>query len=165
MMMKRLLVPMILLLIGFTTATAQQRLDPKGMNYLLATKQNSIVYRDTLYSGSQQFKSLFYRTKDQEIIRYYNKHQTNKVVGSALGLVGTVATLVGIGKLTSGNPDKGSGWVWLGGGFASLLTGGYLIFMGQQNLLVAVTLFNHRHSNTSLNIGVGDGQTGLVLKF
>jgi hypothetical protein len=165
MMMKRLLIVMILVTGFFVTANAQQRIQPGQMNYLLATKQNSIVYRDTLYSGSQQFKSLFYRTKDSDLIHFYEKHQANKIAGSALGLVGSIATITGISILSSGKSDKGSGWIWIGGGFASVLTGGYLIFMGQQNLNAAVTLFNQRYSRASLNIGVGDKQAGLVLKF
>lgn len=164
-MRNRILVLVIILLLGFARVQAQQRIERGEMNYLVATKQNSIIYRDTLYSGSQQFKHLFYRTKDQELINFYEKHQSNKIIGSALGLAGSVAIIIGAGKLSDGSTSKGTAWALMGGGFASLLTGGYLIFMGQRNLEAAVVLFNQRHSHTSLNIGLGDKQAGLVLKF
>ena len=152
-------------LLGFGTVHAQQKIDPKAMNYVFGAKANNIIYRDTLYRGSSEFKYLFYRTQDPQLMHFYKKHQTNKLIGQSLGLIGGVATIVGIGIVSSGREDKGSGWVWIGGGFATTLAGGYLIFMGQQNLQAAVDLFNSRYSRASLSIGVGDKQAGLVLKF
>jgi hypothetical protein len=165
MMMKRLLLLTIMLISISVSTKAQQRIPRGEMSYLMATKQNSIIYRDTLYSGSQQFKYLFYRTRDETLIRFYEKHQSNKLIGSALGAAGAIAIFTGVSKLSNSSSSKGEAWAWLGGGVAGLLSGGYLIFMGQQNLQAAVTLFNQRYGHTSLNLGMGDKQAGLVLKF
>jgi hypothetical protein len=163
--MKRILALVLLGSICCTGVTAQQKIDRTNMTYLIGVKPNNIVYHDTLYSGSKQFRSLFYRTNDPELILYYDRHQSNKIAGQVLSITGTIATIVGIGMVTSGNSDKGTGWIVLGTGFATTLTGGYLIFKGQQNLMNAVVLFNHKYNRPSVGIGVGDRQAGLVLKF
>lgn len=147
------------------SSTAQQRIEPGGMSYVVAPKLNNIIYHDTLYRGSAQFKSLFYRSRNPDLIYYYQKHQSNKVAGQVVGMAGTVATLIGISMVFSGGTNKGPGWVWLGGGFATTLMGGYLTFMGQRNLQTAVTLFNRQNHSSSLGIGVADRNVGLVFKF
>ncbi|BFG69892.1 hypothetical protein KACHI17_07730 [Sediminibacterium sp. KACHI17] len=134
------------------------------MQYIINPKPNNILYRDTLYRGSKQFMHLFYRTHDQQIIGLYQKHQSNKVAGQILGLAGSFAIIFGVGNLSDEN-RKGSGWALIGGGFASLMTGGYLSLQGQRNLALAVTLFNQRHNKAVLGVGVSQQQAGFVYKF
>lgn len=158
---------LMLLFAGTTcfSANAQQKIEQGKMNYFVNPKPNTIIYHDTIFTGKKQFEHLFYRTQNSELIRLLEKHQSNKVAGQILGIVGSVATILGIKKLTSGDADKGSGWVLLGGGFATTLTGGYLTFMGQKNLLMVVTLFNQQNNRAALGIGIADNRAGLVYKF
>ena len=143
---------------------AQQKIDKEGMNYVIALKPNSIFYHDTLYSGSKQFEWLFYRTRDYELIRLVEKHQSNKIAGQILAVTGSIATIYGISRVTSSGSDNGVGWALVGGGFAVTLTGGYLTLMGQRNLAMAVTLFNKKYHQTTLGIGVANSSVGLVYK-
>ncbi len=162
--MKRKYILLLLIVLGVLRTSAQQRLDPKGMNYIVSPKPNSIIYHDSLFSGSKQFEQLFYRTQDQQLIRLVEKHQSNKVAGQVLGLMGTIGTIVGISQL-SRNDNKGLAWGLIGGGFAMTLTGGYLTLMGQRNLQMAVILYNQRHNQTSLGLGVANRTAGLVYQF
>lgn len=143
---------------------AQQRIEPGQMHYLITTKPNNILYRDTLYRGSKEFMQLFYRTRDQQLIDLYLKHQSNKVSGQVLGVVGSLATIFGISRISSAD-QKGAGWALLGGGFASMITSGYLLLQGQKNLALAVTLFNQRYNKTALQLGISQQQAGIVFKF
>lgn len=143
----------------------QQRLEPKAMNYVINPKTNNIIYNDTIYKGSAEFRQLFYRTRDPELIDLYQKHQANKIAGQIIGLTGTLATIFGISMVSSSRIDKGTGWALLGGGFAVTLTGGYLTFMGQRNLQMAVSLFNQQYHKTTLGIGISNNNAGLVFKF
>lgn len=143
---------------------AQQRIEPGTMNYVISSKPNSIFYRDTLYKGSAQFRYLFYRTRDEELISLYHRHQANKIAGQALGVAGSVAIAIGAGFISSAD-SKGAGWGLIGGGFAALLSGGYLIMTGQQRLQMAVNLFNERYHKTALGIGVSGNNAGLVYTF
>lgn len=161
--MKRKYILLLLVVLGALPSSAQQRLDPKSMNYVVSPKPNSIIYHDTLFSGSKQFSALFYRTHDQQLIRLLEKHQANKVSGQVLGLIGTIGTIVGIGQLSGNN--KGLAWGLIGGGFAMTLTGGYLTLMGQRNLQMAVIVFNKRHNQASLGLGVANRSAGLVYQF
>jgi hypothetical protein len=145
-------------------SNAQQKLDPKGMNYVLGAKTNTIVFHDTVFSGRKQFEELFYRTHDQELIQLLNKHQTNKITGHVLAFAGMVSVFVGIGQLSS-STNKSTGWILIGSGFGATLAGSYFLLMGQRNLTSAVTLFNQRSSRASLGIGVGDKKLGLVYNF
>jgi hypothetical protein len=145
-------------------AQAQQRLEQGQMHYIINPKPNNILYRDTLYKGSKQFMQLFYRTRDQQIIHLYLKHQSNKVAGQILGLAGSFAIIFGVRNLSEEN-KKGTGWAMIGGGFASLITGGYLTLQGQRNLALAVTLFNQRHNKAVLGVGITQQQAGFVYKF
>ncbi len=163
--MKRMICSVFLLMSICSACFAQQKMDPRGMNYIYNPKPNSILYHDTLFRGSSQFQQLFYRQGNPALIRLYEKHQSNKIAGQVLGVAGSIATLFGISMVSSGSQNKGAGWALIGGGFAVTLTGGYLTIMGQQNLQMAVALFNQQNRGTALGIGIGDKQTGLVYRF
>jgi hypothetical protein len=142
---------------------AQQAL-PKGkMSYTVMTKPNNIVYNDTIYKGSTQFKQLFYRTGNAEIIQSFQKHQSNKITGQVLNIVGAFTLISGISYL-SGN-TKGLGWTLVGGGFLASLAGGYFNFVSQQQLLSAVELFNEQNKKSTVTLGLGQQSVGLVYKF
>lgn len=161
MQAKKIFGILFLLLAGYTLH-AQQRMNPKGMTYFLASKPNVIIYHDTIFNGVKQFRPLFYRTKDFELIMYVERHQSNKITGQVLGVVGAVATFIGIGTISD---NKGAGWALVGGGVATTIASGYFLLMGQRNLNTAVTLFNSRYSNASLGLGVTQNAAGLVYKF
>lgn len=163
--MKQVFLVGLFFFLKVVATNAQQKMDKVGMNYVIAPKPNSIFYQDTFYSGSKQFERLFYRTKDNELIRLLEKHQSNKIAGQILAITGSIATIFGISRVTSSGSDKGVGWGLLGGGFVVSLTGGYLTMMGQRNLAMAVTLFNKKNHQTSLGIGVANSSLGLVYKF
>ena len=152
-------------LLIFNHLSAQQKLDPGSMNDLIATKPNNIIYNDTVFKGSAQFQQLFFREGNQTLISYYQKHMSNKISGQVLGLIGSVAMIVGIGMVTDNGSNKGTGWAVLGGGFATSLIGGYLSLMGQRNLQMAVALFNQQHQKNHLGLGVGKNGAGLVYQF
>lgn len=135
------------------------------MHYIINPKPNSIIYRDTLYRGSKEFMQLFYRNNDTQLMELYRKHQSNKISGQVLGIVGSFALIIGIGRVSSDNKDKGVGWALIGGGFVSTLTSGYLLVQSQRNLNTAVTLFNQRYNKTSLGIGISQQQAGFVYNF
>ena len=162
--MKNILFLFFLLIAGISVQ-AQQKMDPGGMHYFMNPKPNTIIYHDTIFTGKKQFEQLFYRTGNTNLIRLLEKHQSNKVTGQVLGLVGTIASIVGIRKLTSSDDNKSIGWAMLGGGFVMNLTGGYLTLMGQKNLQMAVLLFNQQNHKAALGVGVADKQAGLVFKF
>lgn len=143
---------------------AQQKMEKDGMNYLIAPKPNSILYHDTLYKGSVQFKQLFYRDGNYELIQLFERHQSNKIAGQVFGISGTIATIVGLSMLSSGD-NNSTAWLVFGTGFAATITGGYFTLMGQRNLQMAVTLFNQTHSKQSLGIGMSKNNVGLVYKF
>ena len=146
-------------------SSAQQRLDPKGMNYVLGPKTNTIIFHDTVFSGKKQFEALFYRTHDQQLIELLNKHQVNKIVGHGLAFAGMFSVFFGISRLSPNSTDKSAGWIMIGSGFAATLAGSYFLLMGQRNLAMAVTLFNQRSSRASLGIGVADKRVGLAYNF
>jgi hypothetical protein len=73
------------------------------MTYLIMQKPNNIIYHDTVFTGSRQFRDLFFRTQDNELIMRYKKHQSNKITGQVLSFVGTVAMVIGIRKLSDDN--------------------------------------------------------------
>lgn len=167
MVMKARLMSVVLLFLGCMTAVeAQMRTDPSKMNYLLNTKANNILYRDTVYRGSREFRMLFERTGDTDIMRLYKRHQTAKIMSQVFTLVGSIAIGIGVAEVTGGNPDlKTAGWLLIGGGFITSTYGGYLLIRSQQHLLQAVTVFNTRHNTGSIGIGIGRRQLGLVYKF
>lgn len=146
--------------------SAQQRIDPSKMNYLINPKPNAIIYHDTLYKGSAQYMHLFYRTRNVEIIHFYQKHQSNKIWGNIAGVVGTIATASGI-IIASGNrtADHTAGLVTAGSGLACTIFGGYLMMAGQQNLAMAIDLFNNQYNKAAIGIGISSNRAGLVINF
>lgn len=157
----------ILLLLIFIITTnrvcAQQPLNAKGITYLLAPKQNNMVYNDSIFRGSKEFKHLFFRTGNAELLGLYKKHQSNKIWGQAMGFVGTVGVLVGINYLSGS--EKGFGWAMIGAGFLGSVSGGYFTLISQRHLSAAIHLFNQRYGRNALGVGVGDKSVGLVYKF
>lgn len=143
---------------------AQQKLDPKGMNYVLYPKPSTVIYHDTLYSGSKQFAPLFERTGDPELMKYLKKHKSNKVAGRIMNIAAAVITVIGIDKVSKSD-SKGFGWALIGTGFCGSLASGYLLVMSQKNLVEAVRLFNQKHNHASLGIGIDKGKAGLVYNF
>lgn len=152
--------------------SAQQKIDPSKMNYIISPKPNTILYNDTVYRGSNQFKPLFYRTHDNLLIYHYEKHQSNKVWGNVLGVAGMVATISGVVSLT-GQHDANTArnttaaWVTTGSGLLCSIFGGYLLLEGQKHLFIAVQLFNQRNTKTKLNARVGMSVNGpaMTLNF
>lgn len=168
--MKLKLLQLVLCFVLFNyseTVFAQERVDHKQMTYLFNPKPNSILYNDTLYKGSNQFAQLFYRTHDDVLINLYTKHQSNKIWGTAIGLVGTIATTVGVIMATGGNNSSNNtaGWITAGSGLACSIFGTYLIQSGQKNLALAVTLFNQKYNKSTVGIGISGHNAGLVLNF
>ncbi len=153
-----------LLITGFSVK-AQQKIDTGGMTYFVNPKPNTIIYHDTIFTGKKQFEQLFYRTGDINLVRLVEKHQSNKIAGQVLGFAGTLATIMGIRKLSSSDDNKNSGWAIIGGGLAVTITGGYLTLMGQKNLQMAVILFNKQNHTAAFGLGVADKQAGLVFKL
>ncbi|MDP3394073.1 hypothetical protein [Sediminibacterium sp.] len=142
---------------------AQQAL-PKGeMSFTAMTKPNNIVFNDSIYKGSNQFKQLFYRTGNPEIIQSFQKHQSNKITGQVLSFSGAIALLIGINNLSGSN--KGMGWTLIGSGFVASLAGGYFTLVGQNHLLSAVDLFNNQYKKSTVSLGLGKQSAGLVYKF
>ncbi len=153
------------LLASVISVNAQQRIEPGGMTYFANPKPNTIIYHDTIYTGKKQFEQLFYRYGDFNLIQLVDRHQSNKIAGQVLGLVGTIATIAGIRKLSSSDDNKSTGWAMIGGGLAVTITGGYLTLMGQKNLQMAVILFNKQNHKAALGLGVADKEAGLVFKL
>jgi len=159
------IIPVLFLFLLSTNKTqAQQRIDPKQMNYIINPKPNTIIYNDTLYRGSNQFKYLFYRTGNLQLINLYKKHQQNKIIGNILGIIGAFSTVAGV-SITSSPNTKTAGWILIGSGFTSTIVGGYLIASGQKNLLQAVYLFNQEHNKTAIGLGIAGDRAGLVVNF
>ena len=155
-----------------TNVSAQQKVDPSKMNYIVSPKPNTILYNDTVYRGSNQFKPLFYRTHDNVLIYHYEKHQSNKVWGNVLGVAGMVATITGVVSLT-GTQDPNThkntttAWVTTGSGLLCSILGGYLLMEGQKHLFIAVQLFNQNNGKTKVNASVGMSVNGpaMTLNF
>jgi len=142
---------------------AQQPLPRGKMSYTAMTKPNNIVYNDSIYKGSTQFKKLFYRTGNPEIIHSFQKHQSNKITGQVLNFVGAITLISGISYLSG--ETKGLGWTLIGTGFAASIAGGYFALVGQNHLLTAVDLFNQQYKKSTVSLGFGPQSAGLVYKF
>jgi len=142
---------------------AQQPLPRGKMSFTAMTKPNNIVYNDSIYKGSTQFKQLFYRTGNPEVIHSFQKHQSNKITGQVLNFAGAITLISGFSYL-SGN-TKGLGWTLIGAGFAASIAGGYFTFVGQNHLLTAVDLFNQQYKKSTVSLGLGPQSAGLVYKF
>lgn len=142
---------------------AQQALPSGKMSYTMLNKPNNIVYNDSIFKGSAQFKQLFYRTNNPDIIIAYQKHQSNKIVGQIFSFTGAMAILAGVGNLSGST--KGLGWSLIGGGFLASVAGGYFTLVGQNHLLSAVDLFNQKNTKPTVSLGLGKQSAGLVYKF
>ncbi|TAF55135.1 MAG: hypothetical protein EAZ62_02835 [Sphingobacteriia bacterium] len=149
-------------LVTTLSVQAQQPLNKEGMTYVFSPKPNSIIYHDSLFRGSQQFKHLFFRTGQADLLALYDKHQANKITGQALGFAGVVAILVGVNNIST---NAGTGWALVGGGFLLSVSGGYFTLQAQKNLTMAVQLFNQRQKRNTVGIGVGAQSAGLVMAF
>jgi len=157
---------MAIILLTFS-ANAQTKLLLKQMTYLSTSKPNSIFYNDTFYSGSKEFGQLFYRTKDAQLIELYKKHQTEKILGSVMGTVGSLALTVGV-IYASGNHNKisrGAGWVIAGSGLVTAITGSYLSSEATSDLILATYLFNKRYANPKTAIGISNNGLSFVVKL
>lgn len=126
-------------------ATAQQKIETKKMQYVYTNKPNTIVYNDTLYQGAKQFKRLFIEMHDANIINLYYAQQGNKIWGNVLSTLGSVGLIVGVQMAHGSNKTNvGTGWLLVGGGFLTAMSGGYLIALGKTQLQQATLLFNKR---------------------
>lgn len=159
----------ILLLVGGlqNNVKAQQVLDPGKLNYFINPKTNTLLYEDTLYRGAREFKALFYRMGDPLLIHLYQKHQSNKIFGNILGVLG--AGMMGAGVGLASNNHQSTGWILIGAGFTSTIVGGYLIASGQKNLLMAVQFFNEKQHQKlpkiQASIGFSANKIGLAINF
>ena len=160
--MKQILKVIGCLLFGLSVH-AQQKFNPKGMNYLIGPKPNNIIYHDSVFRGSNEFKHLFYRTGDAELLKLYSKHQSNKIVGQTLGVMGAIGILIGINNVSG--DTKSFGWGMIGGGLLTSIAGGYFTLSSQRNLQMAIAIFNKQYNTAALGIGLGDRSAGLVYKF
>ncbi|WP_439506365.1 hypothetical protein [Sediminibacterium sp.] len=161
--MKQILFSIALLFLTVQGIMAQQPLPRGAMSYTIMTKPNNIVYNDSIFKGSTQFKQLFYRTRNPEIIDAYLKHQRNKITGQLFGFAGAVTLLVGVNNLSGSN--KSMGWTLIGSGFLASIAGGYFNLLGQNHLLTAVDLFNQQHKKSTVSLGLGKQSAGIVYQF
>jgi len=162
----------IVVFIGFIReASAQQKYNPAEMTYTISNKPNIIIYNDTIYKGSKAFKKLFLRTNDFEILDYYKRHQSNKIIGNAFTTLGSVALTVGViyanSKRNSVNKsERSAGWIMVGSGLVSSVVGGYFITQGAKNLYFATVTFNRKQLKKPIaNIGLTDNGLGFVVKL
>ena len=166
------LVMKIIVFISFvfccSSLCAQQKLESGNMNYIYTSHPYCILYHDTLFSGSKQFRKLFYLTRNEPIINLYKLHQSCKVWGNGLAFVGTLATLWGVVKMSDRNissSERSLAWAGIIGGLGCDIGGTALIMNGHKALATAVHLFNLKHSKTALNMGIGDKEAGLVVNW
>lgn len=144
---------------------AQQPYNPKQMVFVPTNKPNTIIYNDTIYTGSKQFKTLFLRTGDKDLNQLYQQHQSNKIAGGIIGTLGSLAMIIGVSQATSTSTNKTAGWIAAGGGFVATITGGYLVLIGQQKIAIATALFNKHYTKTTAGIGFTGNSVGLAVKF
>ena len=164
--MYRLCFILTILLLTFS-ANAQTKLPPKQMTYLSTSKPNSIFYNDTFYSGSKEFKQLFFRTKDAQLIELYKKHQVEKIFGSAMGTAGSLALAVGV-IYAGGNHNRisrGAGWAIAGSGLVTSIVGSYISTEATSDLILATYLFNKRYANPKTAIGISSNGLSFVVKL
>lgn len=161
--MKKLIISLMLFCCFIINAQAQQPLPAGKMSYTIMTKPNNIIYNDSIFKGSNQFKHLFFRTGNPELIQLYQLHQSNKIAGQAFNFMGAIALVAGISNL-SGN-TKGLGWGLIGSGFLASVAGGYFALKSQQHLMSAVEMFNQRYKKSTVSLGLGQQSLGVVYKF
>ena len=148
---------------------SQQRMEPGKMSYIYTNHPYCILYNDTLYSGSKEFRKLFYRTGNMPLVDLYKLHQSCKVWGNGIVYLGTIASIWGVATLsnkTTSSSQRTLGWISLLGGVGCDIGGEILILNGQKALATAVHLFNMKYSKkASVNLGVGDRAAGLVINW
>ncbi len=147
---------------------AQQKLEPGKMSYIYTSHPYCILYKDTIYAGSREFRKLFYRTGNQPLIDLYKLHQKCKIWGNGITYVGTIASIWGIATIsdkTSSSSQRTLGWVSLIGGVGCDIGGTILIMNGQKALATAVHLFNLKYAKATVGIGVGAQEAGLVMNW
>jgi hypothetical protein len=145
---------------------AQQPYSHNKMVFAATNKPNTIIYNDTIYKGSTQFKNLFLRTGDADLAKLFQQHQNNKVAGGIISGIGTVATFVGISEATRSGGNNTVGWLVTGGGLVATITGGYLVLVGQQKIITATELFNKRYAaKATTGVGFTNNGVGVVVKF
>ena len=163
--MKHILIFFSIILLVNTLA-AQQPYNPKKMVFVATNKPNTIIYNDTIYKGSNQYKSLLLRTGDKDLIKLYQQHQSNKISGSIIGTLGTLAMFIGVANASSNADNKTTGWIAAGSGLAATIVGSYLVLVGQQKIAIATELFNTRYAaRTTAGVGIIGNGVGLVVKF
>ncbi len=160
------LVLLLLTVCIINSLTAQQPYNHNNMVFVATNKPNTIIYNDTIYKGSTQFKNLFIRTGDTDLAKLFQQHQSNKVAGNVLSLIGSLGVGFGVGIATANNNNKGTGWAIAGGGFITSIFGGYLMLVGQQKLVAATELFNKRYApKATAGIVITNNGASLVVKF
>lgn len=154
------------LIMTINSIKAQQHYDAKKMVYVQSNKPNTIIYDGTIYKGSSQYKTLFYRTGDKDLMKLYQQHQNNKIAGGIIGTLGSIALFVGVANASSSNTNnKTPGWIAAGSGLVCTIAGGYLVLIGQQKIAIATELFNKQYAKTTAGIGFTGNSVGLVVKF
>ncbi|MFY7653211.1 MAG: hypothetical protein ACOVQE_10920 [Chitinophagaceae bacterium] len=164
----RLYFTCLIIAMCFTAVTkAQQKVEKQGMTYVFLSKPNNIIYKDTVYEGAAQFKQLFLKVNDPLLLAYYKRHQTNKILGTTLSTIGSIGMIVGIRNLSDKSTSTTAGWVWIGAGLATSVTGGYLTTVSKINLFNAVQIFNRKYGySPTAAIGLTNtGGVGLTVQF
>lgn len=141
---------------------AQLKLESKGITQLTGAMPNNLVYNDSIFRGSKEFKHLFLRTGNSKMIALYKQHQTNKIIGQLVSILGAVTMVTGVNQLSE---NKGLGWGLIGGGFITGTIGGSFTGLSQKKLRMAICLFNQQYGSTSLGLGAGSKSAGLVYNF
>ena len=162
------LITFCFLICNTNKVSAQQKLDTGRMNYIYTDHPYCILYHDTLYSGSKEFRKLFYRTGDLQLINLYKQHQRNKIWGNIVTDIGTLSMLWGIVAISDSKSDASQRtirWVATIGGLGCDIVGSILIMNGQRSLASAVHLFNTKNQKASVGIGVGYEAAGLVVNW
>ncbi len=141
---------------------AQIKINPKQMNYFTNGKPYNIFYNDTIYMGAKQFKQLFLRTGDAQLIHLYHQHQTNKIIGQIVFSAGIASTYV---ALLGNNVSNNSKWIGAVGGVFAMIAGTIEITKAYQALQKAVFLFNQKHNTISANASITSNGIGLTFNF
>jgi len=147
--------------------SAQQKVLPNQMNFIVTPKPNSIIYNDTIYNGSRAFRALFLRTNDLQIIEAYKFHQIDKIWGNVLSTTGSIALSLGVVYASSYHPNisRNTGWIMASSGMIAAITGGYLLNRANTDLLIATYLFNKKQAKQKTAIGISNNGVSVVVKL
>lgn len=161
------LFPFTILLFFITFSSAQRSINAKQMIFFATPKPNTIIFNDTLYNGSTAYKQLFLRTNDKVLIELYKRSQTNKIVGSAMGTIGSLALTAGVIYASSNHPNisRGTGWAIAGTGLVTAITGGYLLTRATSNLVLATYLFNKKYTSSKTTLEFSGNALTFVVKL